>query len=252
MTSPTAGIVIIGNEILSAKLPDANGPYLLRALRARGLVVEEMRLIADSIPTIATAVTELATHNTHVFTTGGIGPTHDDLTVAGVARAFDVPVIRDPQLEDALRQFYGAQLTAAHLKMAEVPQGAEVIPSRQGYVPTVRMHNVVILPGVPALMRRCFEQATEHLKGPEVFSRAILLWSNESDVAELLAQVQNAHPEVAIGSYPRFDTPDYRVKVTVDGCDAGGVDAACHDLLQQLPTAAVAGEEPPRSSSTVG
>ena len=239
---PTAAVLIIGSEVLSGRVDDVNGPFLIRALRARGVQVLEMRTVSDSIPTIAAALRSLCPKADYVFTTGGIGPTHDDVTIAGVAEAFNRPVIRDPELLHQLQQSRH-KLNEARLKLAEVPQGAEVHLGDGSFVPVVQIENVFILPGVPSLMQACFAHVADGMRGAPFHSRALLLDVSESEIAAALTEVQSRYPDVAIGSYPRFDEAAYRVKVTVDGRDSQRVEAIMAAIRDRLETHWIVGEE---------
>ncbi len=230
--SPTAAIVVIGAEVLSAKVVDENGPFLLASLRARGIDTRETRTIGDDIGVIGRTVRELAAGHTYVVTTGGVGPTHDDVTIAGIAHAFDVEVVRDPSLVGLIEQYYGDKLMPPHLKMAEVPRGASVsVPTGLGFVPVIRMRNVYVLPGVPALVRRCWASFEEELSRDVFFARALYFNVPESKIADVMTATQKAYPAVAIGSYPRFDDAPYLVKVTFDGRVQAEVDAASARVL---------------------
>ena len=169
----TAAILIIGDEVLSAKIQETNSTFLIRALRQRGIGITEVRVIGDSLAGIATAVRELAARATYLFTTGGIGPTHDDMTLAAVAQAFGVPVVQSEVVVERLRRRHPEAINAAALKMAEVPQGSRVTLSGEGVVPIIAFLNIFILPGVPALMRTCFEQIAPTLSGAPFFSAAL-------------------------------------------------------------------------------
>lgn len=242
---PTASLVIIGAEVLSAKIEDANGPLLLRSMRELGVLVREVRVVSDVEAQIAGAVAELASANDYVVTTGGVGPTHDDVTIAGIAAALGVPVVHDQRIVERLRGWYGEALDAAHLKMAEVPEGAQLhFNDSLGFVPVIQARNVFVLPGVPNLVRRCALVLAELLRGQPFFSRALHLRAVETTIAARLAEVQARYPEVAIGSYPRFDTADYQVKVTIDGRDAARVEAACAELRQSFAPLLIAEPQP--------
>lgn len=240
---PTAALLIIGAEVLSGKVDDANGPFLIRALRARGVQLVEMRTIGDTIEEISEAVRALSAKAHYVFTTGGIGPTHDDVTMAGVAAAFGGRVARQPELLRLLHERYGDKVNDARLKLAEVPEGASVRLGDGTFVPIVQLRNVTILPGVPSLMRACFAHVADGLRGAPFFSRALLLDVSESDIATALTEVQNRSPDVAIGSYPRFDEAAYRVKVTVDGRDAERVEGTLAAIRDRMQTHWIVAEE---------
>ena len=233
--SATAAIVVIGAEVLSAKVVDENGPFLLAMLRARGIDTRETRTIGDDVAVIGRTVRELAATHGYVFTTGGVGPTHDDVTIAGIAAAFDVDVVRDATLVGLLEQYYGDKLQPPHLKMADVPRGASVsVPRSLGFVPVIRMHNVYVLPGVPALVKRCWASLESELERDVFHARVLYFNVPESRIADALTAAQQAYPAVAIGSYPRFDDAPYLVKVTFDGRAEAEVDAARAKVLSGI------------------
>lgn len=212
----TAAILIIGAEVLSAKVEDQNGPFMLRSLREWGIETTEVRVINDTVPGIAEAVRHLRGKVTYLFTAGGIGPTHDDVTVLGVAHALDKRVVLDAGLEQRLRGYYGDRINSAHLKLAEVPEGAEVYTCGAGFS-FIRIDNMYLLPGVPSFLRECFATLGPKLHAAPFYARALFLNVGESDIAAILETMQQQHPQIAIGSYPRFDTAEYKVKVTIDG-----------------------------------
>jgi len=232
--SPSAAILVIGDEVLSGKTEDTNSGFLIRALRERGIGVLEVRVIGDTLDGIAGAARELAAHVTYLFTTGGIGPTHDDMTLPAIARAFGVGTIESPVVVERMRRKHPEAVNAAALKMAQVPDGAVVTLAGSGVVPVIRFQNVFIFPGVPSLMRACFEEVAAALTGTPFVSRALHLNAYETQIAATLERVQRAHPDVAIGSYPRFDTRAYKVKVTVDGRDETLVDTVLRELQAAL------------------
>jgi molybdenum cofactor synthesis domain-containing protein len=243
LQGPTAALLIIGAEVLSGKVEDANGPFLLRALRARGVDVREIRVIGDTVTAIAAATAQLAAQQTFVITTGGIGPTHDDVTMAGIAQAFGQTVVLHPGLLAAVTRRFVARgadvktLPAAYKRLAEAPSGAEVILGDGTFVPVVHMRNVFVLPGVPSLMRGCFAQIAPMFEGPAFYTRALYLVAHESAIAADLTAVQNLFADVAIGSYPRFDSGKPEVQLTADGRDLQRVQAAIDMLLERLPGA---------------
>jgi molybdenum cofactor synthesis domain-containing protein len=243
MNDTTAALLVVGNEILTGKVDDANGPFLIRALRARGVRLVEVRVLDDVPAIIEAAVRELSPRVTHLFTTGGIGPTHDDVTVASVAAAFDKKLVRHPGLVDRLREYYGDRLNDARLRLAEVPDGADVLLGEERLLPVIRIANTTIFPGPPSLMRLCFERIAHTLSGTPFVSRGLLVNASESTFAQALTEVQRAHPLVAIGSYPRFDhDAPYRVKLTVDGRDVAAVEAALAAVRAILEPELILGE----------
>jgi molybdenum cofactor synthesis domain-containing protein len=230
----TAALLIIGNEVLSGKVEDTNSGFLIRALRERGVQLVEIRVIPDVTETIVGAVRVLAAAHDFLFTTGGIGPTHDDLTIAAVARAFDRPVVHDPVLLHRLRARYGDDLNDARLKLAEIPEGGVVRADDDNPITVIQFGNVYVLPGVPSLMRLCFERIADDLGDSPLYSRALYLDVSESDAAAPVAHVQTHHADVAVGSYPRFGDAPYRVKITVDGQSLEAVENAMEALRHAL------------------
>ncbi|MCP4867582.1 MAG: competence/damage-inducible protein A [Proteobacteria bacterium] len=231
-TTPTARLVIIGNEILSGKVEDSNGPHLLRRLRQLGIRCTGVDVVPDELDRIATAVREAAEAADVVFTTGGVGPTHDDCTMEGVAQAFGVELVDDPELVRLLVEVWKAPPSAARMRMARVPAGAEVTAGHR--FPQVRFRNVWILPGVPQLMRSKFEAIAEQLEGVPLACAALRTMQRESAIAEHLEATDAAFEEVEIGSYPRWDTDEYRVLVTLEAPDPDRVAAALADLAARL------------------
>lgn len=238
---PTAAIVIIGAEVLAGKVEDENGPFLLRKFRHRGIRLTELRIIDDNEEVIIDAVRALSPKVTWLFTTGGIGPTHDDVTVPAIAAAFGVKVVHHPDLLRRVVRRYG-EGPGAHLRLAEVPEGAVLHAGGDSGVPAIGFRNLFIFPGVPSLMRLCFAQIEASLGSAPLFSRALLLDASESAIAALLSRVQASHPEVAIGSYPRFDDAGYRVKVTIDGRADDVVRKAQEEIRGGLDSQCIVGE----------
>jgi len=237
---PTAAILVIGNEILSGKVIDSNSPFLCKELRALGVDVRRIEVIPDDVAHIAAAVHRMSAEYTHVFTSGGIGPTHDDLTIEGIAAGFHTEVVRDPGLEAMLRGYYGASVNEARLRMANVPRGATVVCGPDVPIPFVTMENVFILPGVPELFRRIFESVRERFASAPFHSRRIYVKLLESDLVDALEQVNGAYAGVEIGSYPRFEAgAPYSVMLTLDGKDGDQVQEAHARLLTLIPAQSV-------------
>ncbi len=231
---PNAAVLIIGAEVLSGKVVDTNGPFMIRALRERGVDLREIRVVDDDVPTIAAAVRALAPTVTYLFTSGGIGPTHDDVTIEAIASGLDLPVVHHPELVERIANKYGEGEAKDRLRLAEVPEGADLHWGEDAVVPAIQARNVYIFPGVPALLRPCFASVAPTLQSGVFFSRGLLLDASESRIAPLLSDVQERRPEVAIGSYPRFGDAGYRVKVMVDGRDEAAVQAAVAALREVL------------------
>ncbi len=239
----TAAIVIIGNEILSAKVVDENGPFLARELRALGVDLRRIETVPDEIPLIIDALKRCLAGARWVFTSGGIGPTHDDVTIAAVAQAFGRNVVADERILSLLRERYGDRLNPARRRLAEVPEGASVEWHEGSLFPVISMENVAVLPGVPSLFREGFLGIRERFRTAPIFSRALFLSLGEGAIAEHLDATVAGFANVSLGSYPRFDNVDYRVKVTFDGRREDEVRAAVAFLKARLPQGAVVHEE---------
>ena len=221
----TAAIIIIGNEILSGKFTDENGPYLIRRLRELGCDLGRIVVIPDVPETIATEVRTCSDQFAHVFTTGGVGPTHDDMTLPSIAQAFGVGVVRHPMLEKMLRARLGEACNDAALRMIELPEGAELWWDGEVRFPLIVMRNVAIFPGVPALLRLKFEAVAHRFQGVPL--RTERLWTEQSEpaIADLLTEAQTRWPQVAIGSYPRFELEPPKVLVTLESRDEEALEA---------------------------
>lgn len=232
----TAAALAIGNELLNGKVQESNLHPLATTLRALGIRLNRTHTIGDDLELIAREVRELSASHDVLFTSGGIGPTHDDVTIAGVAAAFGVAVEHHPELTTMLERTYGDRLTPEHLAMARVPAGARLLGTADIRWPTVVMNNVWILPGVPEIFRMKLAVVRAHLRGAEeFFGRAVFTLLEEAELKPLLDRVVEAHPEVEVGSYPKWFDPTYRTKVTFDGRQADAVQRALEALLALLP-----------------
>jgi molybdenum cofactor synthesis domain-containing protein len=239
----TAAILVIGNEILSAKVQDENGPFLAAELRALGVELRRIETVPDEVPLIVDALGRCRSHARWVFTSGGIGPTHDDVTIAAIAQAFGRKVVHDERTLDLLRSRFGEPLKPALRRLAEVPEGARV-EFHEGFAfPVISLENVVILPGVPSLLREGFLRIRDRFRVAPIHTRALYFAVGESTLAEHLDVTVARFPGVGIGSYPRFDAADHRVKVTFDGRDEHEVRAAGEFLKARLPPEAIVREE---------
>ncbi|MBK9517122.1 MAG: competence/damage-inducible protein A [Anaeromyxobacter sp.] len=248
MRAPTAALVVVGSEVLSAKVADENGPWLARRLRELGVELRAIATVADRVDDIVEAVDRERRRAGWLFTSGGVGPTHDDLTVAAVARALGRPLARHAQLAlaiDALhRRHHGGEAAPeAALRMADVPVGTELVGD-QGY-PTLVCGNVVLLPGVPRFFRYQFDRVATLLAGAPFRLAQVYLVVREERIAGSLAEVALAHPGVELGSYPQFDDGDHLVRLTVESRDLPAVEAALRALLGALPAGAVLRVEGP-------
>ena len=241
---PTAGIVIIGDEILSGKFVEENAAFLIGELRALGVDLRRIVTIPDDLEDIATTVRELAGRVDHVFTSGGVGPTHDDITMAAIARAFGTTVVREPDLERRVREYWGAKLDEPNLRLADIPAGAELVFGKDAVWPVVAYRNVYILPGVPALFRRKFVDIRDRFRTTQVTVARVYLDADEGAIARDLDAAVAAFPTVKIGSYPRFSEREFRVLVTLEGRTPADVAGAFALLVERLGTRVVRTKAP--------
>lgn len=232
----TAAALIIGNELLSGKIADQNLLALARALRAIGVKLCRAVTVLDELDVIAAEVRGLAAAHDVVFTSGGVGPTHDDVTIEGVARAFGVGLVVAGEMEAQLRQHYGDRITDGHLLMARIPEGARLASNPRMPWPTVVMRNVWVLPGVPEIFALKMQLVQGELGGGVPFvSVAALTSLDEGVLKPLLDRVVAAHPGVDVGSYPRWNDLELRTKLTFDGVDEVQCRAARDDFVASLP-----------------
>lgn len=235
-----AAAVIIGNEILTAKVSDANGPHLIRRLRDRGVPVVSVAVVPDDVDAIVEAVSAAHRRARHVLTSGGIGPTHDDVTVRAVALALGRKVVRLEELARRIRQHYGDDVPPEALRMADAPEGAELWTQEGSWYPVLTCDGVHMLPGVPQLFRHQLETVLSRLEGAPVHVRCLYLSAGEAQIARALDEVALDMPQVAIGSYPSFDHAiDYKVKVTIEHADQSPVEEALVRLRRALPEGCV-------------
>ena len=235
----TAGIILIGNEILSGKVRDENAAYLCRELRALGVDVRRITVIPDEVALIADEVAAFTKAFDLVFTSGGVGPTHDDVTIEGVARAMAVPVVRHPELVAMLERYYRGTVTEAALRMAEIPEGAELVTGGTLRFPTILMRNVYVLPGVPEIFRQKFDGLRERFRDQPIHLKNVFVRIGEGTLAEYLNRLLESFPLLQLGSYPEFSNPEYQVKVTLESRDRGYLEQALGDFLARLPADAV-------------
>lgn len=240
----TAALAVIGDEILSGRTQDKNVAQIALWLNIQGIRLAEVRIVPDVEDAIVEAVNTLRARNDYLFTTGGIGPTHDDITVDAIAAALGVPVVIHPQASAALAAYYEKRggLTEARLRMARVPEGAELIPNRMSGAPGIRLGNIFIMAGVPHITAGMLDALTGQLEGGRpLLSRTIGCWVPESEISELLATTERAHDDCQIGSYPFFREGKVGSNFVIRSTDAAGI-AACGDALTAALSAA--GREP--------
>jgi molybdenum cofactor synthesis domain-containing protein len=235
----TAAIVVIGNEILSGKVVDTNSPYLCRELRGLGVEVLRIVVIPDEIDTIAREVRTASDTHDFVFTSGGVGPTHDDLTMDGVAKAFGVPVEINQAVVARIERAVGQPANASQRKMAALPEGALLIDAGDLWFPVVVIGNVHVFPGIPELLQKKFESIRTRFQGVPFVLRRVYVRSSESDIADELNTLLETYPQLMLGSYPRIRESEYRVLLTLESRDADYVKRALDELLARLPADAI-------------
>lgn len=241
----TACLIIIGNEILSGRTHDANLPYLATALNEIGIRLMEARVVADDEAAIVEAVNQTRARYRYVFTTGGIGPTHDDITAACIAKAFGRPFVRNAEAERRLLAYYPPEkVNAARMRMADMPEGAELIDNPISVAPGFIVENVHVLPGVPKIMQAMFEGLKHHLKGgAPVRSRTVVCYTPEGEIAQILSTIQAANPSVEIGSYPFMRMGSPGTSIVFRSPDPAAINRAAEALLAHARTAGIATDE---------
>jgi molybdenum cofactor synthesis domain-containing protein len=231
----TAALLIVGNEILSGRTTDANLPYIAGRLNTLGIRLSEVRVVPDIESEIVDAVNMLRARYTYVFTTGGIGPTHDDITADCVAKAFGVPLIEHPEARRRLQERYdesGIELNEARLRMARTPEGATLIDNPVSAAPGFQVENVFVMAGVPKIMQAMFESLRERLVGGEpLLSRSIACHLPEGLLAQGLGEIQARHDGVDIGSYPSYSSVGFGVAVVLRHTDPAALDATAVEVV---------------------
>ncbi|TNE63678.1 MAG: competence/damage-inducible protein A [Alphaproteobacteria bacterium] len=224
----SAALLIIGDEILSGRTQDLNMAYLAKWLNEAGIQLKEARVVPDIEAEIADALNAMRTRYDYVFTTGGIGPTHDDITVDSIAVAFGVPVVTHPEAYAKMEAYYGAEnFTPARQRMARVPEGGELVENPVSIAPGIRKDNVFILAGVPKIMQAMLEGIRPLLRvGRKVWTQSLSIHAPESKIAGPLGSVQEQFPGTSIGSYPFYKAGDYGAQVVVRSADVALVTAA--------------------------
>ncbi len=237
-TPATAAVLVIGDEILSGKVEEANVPVLARALRELGILLRRVVVVMDDVETIAREVAQLSREHDWLFTSGGIGPTHDDVTIEAVARAFGVGVVSSSEMEAMLRTHYKDRCTEGHLRMARIPEGASLEVTSEVRWPTIRLENTWLLPGIPEVFRMKLPvvlAGVDATRSAPFLSYAVYVRMDEGELKPLLDRVVDAFRDVSIGSYPKWLDPTYRTKLTFDGRDETRVLAARDSFVALLP-----------------
>jgi molybdenum cofactor synthesis domain-containing protein len=230
----TAGIIIIGDEILSGKVQDDNSFFMAKELWEHGIQLCRISVIPDIVDEIALEVRDFSGRFDYVFTSGGIGPTHDDVTIEGISKTFGVDPVIDPVLKELLEMKQG-NLSPEQLKMAEVPYGAELVSDGTLGFPLIKIRNVFVFPGIPQLLRNKFIVLGKLFNGPRIHIKKVYINESESRIAPVLNKIVKRYANVKIGSYPVLDNTDYSVMVTLESLDSTILDTALKNLLAGLP-----------------
>jgi molybdenum cofactor synthesis domain-containing protein len=235
----TAAILVIGDEILSGRTKDKNIGYIAEYLTNIGIDLKEVRVVADEEDEIVAALNALRSRYTYVFTTGGIGPTHDDITADSVAKAFGVTIDVDPRARKLMEERFaarGVEMNEARLRMARVPAGAELVENKQSGAPGFWIGNVIVMAGVPSIMQAMLDAAAPKLRtGVKMLSQTIRGDVREGDIGTELGEIAKQHPKVTIGSYPFFDEKTGpNTNLVVRSRDAAYLAAACADVEAML------------------
>ena len=234
----TAALCVIGDEILSGRTKDKNIGYIADHLTAIGIQLKEVRVVPDEEPEIVAAVNALRARYTYVFTTGGIGPTHDDITADAIAKAFGVGIDVDERALTPMKAYFerrGVELTPARLRMARIPFGAELVENSVSIAPGFMLGNVVVMAGIPAIMQVMLDAATKYLKtGKKMLSAALDLHRPEGEIAGLFGDLQKKYPDVPMGSYPFMRDGRPGTQLVLRSIDPARLAAAETELKMQL------------------
>ena len=216
----TAAVIVIGNEILSGKVTESNAGYLSKELRDLGVDLRRIEIVPDEVDKIAHAVSIASDEFDYVFTSGGVGPTHDDVTMRGIAEALDVGIERNEDFEETMRKFYGGSINEYILRMADLPAGSSLLWEDDLPIPVICARNIYVFPGEPGLLKKKFQAIRSRFRSEPYFLHKIFTTLEEGDIAKILEEAAEAHPAVQIGSYPVYSRKvDYRVQVTIESKD---------------------------------
>ena len=233
----TAALVVIGDEILSGRTHDKNIAQVASWLQVQGIRLNEVRVVPDDEDKIAEAVNALRTTHDYLFTTGGIGPTHDDITVDAVAKALDLPVVVHPEARAILENYYATRggLNDARLRMARVPEGADLIPNKMSGAPGIKIVNIHLMAGVPHITAQMLDALTGTLEGgAPLLTETVGCWTPESEVADILREVEQAHANCSIGSYPFFRDGKVGANFVIRSTDPADLSSCVDTLCEAL------------------
>ncbi len=231
----TAGIIIIGNEILSGKVQDVNSYYFALELRKLGVDVQRISVIPDLIGVIGREAVRFSDKYDYVFTSGGVGPTHDDVTMAGIAEGFGVKLVPHEEIRNILYSRYKDLVNTSVLKMTEVPEGSEVDFRDNMRFPVVSYRNIFIFPGIPEYLKKKFSIIKERFRTSEFYLKRLYLDCHESNIAEILNSVVEKYGDVTFGSYPVLGKTDFRVILTAESKTEAPLTTALDELIRRLP-----------------
>ena len=235
----TAGIVIIGNEVLSGKTQDINSHFFCTELRRLGVEVQKISTIQDEVELIGKEVSTFSRRYDYVFTSGGVGPTHDDVTIEGIAHGFGLKVVRHPDIERRMRQRFGDQVNEARLRMANVPDGAKLLATEALFAPIINIHNVYIFPGIPSILQERFHAIKETFRDAPYYLKNVYVRYGEGVIADMLNDLLVKFPQLMLGSYPVLDVAEYKVKVTLESKDQSYLEQGLQAFIASLPNDAV-------------
>ncbi len=230
----TAALLVVGDEILSGEVEDRNTPFLTRRLWELGIQVARVVILGDRLEELAEEIRRLRASHDLVFLTGGMGPTHDDVTREAVAVALELPLERNPTAAELLANDYGERITPAEEAMADLPKGAEILRGRQRLAYAFRVADVLVFPGVPVLLEDIFESAAEALSSAPFYKETLWVRGKEGDFSAPLAAIQASHATVGIGSYPVFVDGRYRCKLVLRSRDPEALAAAAREIGEAL------------------
>jgi FAD synthetase len=237
--SKTAGIVIIGNEVLSGKTQDINSYFFCAELRQLGVEVRKIATIPDDIETIGREVAAFSKRFDFVFTSGGVGPTHDDVTIEGIAHGFGLNVVRHPDIERRIRDRLGGDVNDARLRMANVPEGATLLATDALFAQIVNIRNVYIFPGIPSILQERFHAIKERFRDAPFYLKNVYVRYGEGIIAATLNDLLSKFPDLMLGSYPVLGLAEYKVKVTLESKDPEYLSSAVQTFIAALPQDAV-------------
>ena len=231
MPNPTAAVLVIGNEILSGRTTEANLSFIAKRLADIGIDLKEARVIRDDEAVIIENVTHLSKAYTYLFTTGGIGPTHDDITVASIAKAINQPIERNQEISEKLKQALGSRATPATFKMADFPQNARLVPNPESIAPGFIVNNIIVLAGIPRIMQAMFDSIKHTLNGGKpVVSVHVSTNLPEGTIAEGLTEIQSRYSDVDIGSYPLYRSGGFFTTLVMRGTEPARNEAAAAEV----------------------